>query len=40
MKDAFFITVTEGGDEIFYYRTDDGTVLHDVDGDEVEIIPE
>lgn len=40
MKDAFFITVTEGGDEIFYYRTDDGSVLHDVDGTEVEIIPE
>lgn len=41
MKDAFFITVTEGGDEIFYYRTDDSAVLYDdEDGNEVEIIPE
>jgi hypothetical protein len=48
MNDAFFITVTEGGNEIFYYKIDDGTTVMadntltptDADDLEDEIQPE
>ena len=42
MKDAFFITVEEGGDIIFDYRTDEDLIVTDsTSGDdiEIEIIP-
>jgi hypothetical protein len=38
MKDAFFITVEEGGDIIFDYRTDEDLVVTDsTSGDDIEI---